>query len=33
MYNLFGHCNNFGVVGVWVASEGVTRLKTGKTGR
>ena len=32
-YNLFGHCNNFGVAGVWASHEGVTRNKTGKTGR
>ena len=27
MYNLFGHCNNFGVAGVWVARQGVTEKK------
>lgn len=33
LYNLFGHCNSFGVTAAWDSHEGVTRHKTGKTGR
>lgn len=33
IYNLFGHCNNFGVARMWDSHEGVARHKTGKTSR